>query len=562
MKNFTLILLLLIFSFSQETAAQLCQQATASLDLKSPRVEVRHSASGDLWWDGVSGKFVVEDATLATHPASVAFAASLWLGASDPAGNLKFAGNTYGLITGNTDWSPGPLDNTGLIDSENCLNFDRLWEVKFSDINLFEADYADNGVIDNTIPEAIQMWPGKDNPLLEGILGFELPSGRYLAPFIDRDNDGIYNPQNGDVPDTKGALVANWWIFNDNGNVHSSSGGNPMAVDVSVLSYSFDDNPFGASTVFYEYKISNQSVEPILDLHAGLWLDPDLGCSSDDYVGCLPEENLAFVYNHDVIDGNDGTSCNGVPTFDLGIPLFGIKVLEGTKNEDQEDNGMSSFIYYSIVQDNFPPPMSDPLTALEMNRLLTGFWRDGTPITEGGTGYNPSSSEVTKYAYSDAPNSASGWSMCSTLAPPGDQRIILGSGPTNLNPGESIKFSLAAIVTQKVVHPCPDVTPLVEAARFAQVLYDQLPSSLNSAVPKAEFSISPNPATEFINITTEKDLIKSIELINISGQLLRYWSDINTSNYRLDVNGLGKGMYLVKLKLEDGSLGVKRVVVQ
>ena len=45
-----------------------------------------------------------------------------------------------------------------------------------------------------------------------------------LAPFVDVDNDGNYNPLNGDYPKIKGNQSI-WWVMNDNGN-RKGFGGN------------------------------------------------------------------------------------------------------------------------------------------------------------------------------------------------------------------------------------------------------------------------------------------------------------------------------------------------
>ena len=564
MKLFTSLITFLIFSFIPFIEAQDCQMSTAQADLVTPRVKVRHHASADLWWDGAEGKFLVDDPTLSTNPVSAAFAASFWAGGTDQGNNLKFAGNTYGRSSGKTDWWPGPLSDVGESPAENCMNFDRIWEIKAVDISAFEMDYNDNGVIDNPIHPTLQMWPGKDNPMSLVQNGFELPVGRSLAPFIDRNNDGIYNPADGDFPDVKGANVAHWWIFNDNGNIHTSSNGNEIKMDVGVLAYSFSTDPFDVSTVFYEFLITNKAIEPFVNFHAGLWLDIDLGCYSDDYIGCIPSENLAFAYNQDAVDGTTGTSCNGgVNSFDIGIPLFGIRILEGTKTQEGVDNGMSSFIYYNNQNFSPNPATTDPATSPEMNNYLRGLWRDGTPITIGGDGYDPASTDVTNFAFPDPPNSITGWSMCNPIAESGDRRVVIGSGESDLDPGESTKFAFAAIVTKKVEHPCPDITSLIDAANDAQDIYDMLPSRLNAPISKANFSIQPNPSNDFINIRTQGfDQIHKIELFNISGQLLRSWQVVNSYSYQINVDDFVNGMYLIKVKMKDGSVGVKRVVVE
>ena len=81
------------------------------------------------------------------------------------------------------------------------------------------------------------------------------------------------------------------------------------------------------------------------------------------------------------------------------------------------------------------PGMTDPSTATEFYNYLTGRWRDGTPFTFGGSGYEPGSRRNTNFAFPDAPNNPAGWSMCSANLPCGDRRTIQASGPFQIETG-------------------------------------------------------------------------------------------------------------------------------
>ena len=113
----------------------------------------------------------------------------------------------------------------------------------------------------------------------------------------------------------------------------------------------------------------------------GLWVDFDLGCFSDDYVGCSPDRNTMFAYNQDAVDGNNGAICAGVATFGDDAPVQTVTFLE---SNNFSPNKMDKFIAYNL---NSSPTTSDPQAIIEFYRNLTGFWRDGLPLTEGGYGY-------------------------------------------------------------------------------------------------------------------------------------------------------------------------------
>src|SRR5690606_11330985 len=168
---------------------------------------------------------------------------------------------------------------------------------------------------------------------------------------------------------------------------------------------------------------------------------------------CDTLNNLAFIYNQDSIDG--ASNC-----FDCGpgycdeIPLVGIKILKGVTDNvhiggpgdpiEQVDRGMSSFIYYNNGGVNPPPPpgTEDPTIAPQFYNYLTGTWRSGEKITYGGNGYN-TGGENTNYAFPSPPNDPNGWSMCSENLPNGDRRMVIGSGPFQIDPGGVNHLSFA-----------------------------------------------------------------------------------------------------------------------
>ena len=79
-------------------------------------------------------------------------------------------------------------------------------------------------------------WPGNFNPQISGSISDLDTYDPNLAPYFDRNNDLIYNPLDGDYPwydltseidcrtNRRVTLYGDynmWWVFNDNGNIHS-----------------------------------------------------------------------------------------------------------------------------------------------------------------------------------------------------------------------------------------------------------------------------------------------------------------------------------------------------
>ncbi len=67
-------------------------------------------------------------------------------------------------------------------------------------------------------------------------------------------------------------------------------------------------------------------------------------------------------------------------------------------------------------------------------------------------------------------------------------------------------------------------------------------------------TIYPNPATDFVNIASKED-IKSVEIFNMAGQKI-----ISSSSDKISVSHLTKGIYIVKVTLENGKTETKKLI--
>ncbi|MEI8085751.1 MAG: T9SS type A sorting domain-containing protein [Paludibacter sp.] len=66
----------------------------------------------------------------------------------------------------------------------------------------------------------------------------------------------------------------------------------------------------------------------------------------------------------------------------------------------------------------------------------------------------------------------------------------------------------------------------------------------NNKLISQNFSVYPNPAKSFTTITSSEN-INRIEICDISGRIIQY-TNINSTNYKLDIGQLAKGVYLIK----------------
>ncbi|MEO0338528.1 MAG: hypothetical protein AAF242_04870, partial [Bacteroidota bacterium] len=465
-----------------------CDNAISQTDMDINNVRARLTTGGDVWWDSNDGRYVVPKVPPGQPEVSSIFAGAVWLGGVDPAGNLKVAAQTYGRNTGNFDYWPGPLNpETGTTTQEECAKWDKFFTVTGQEIDQHLRNWEEaklNGTLydPDDIPFGVKGWPARGNEFFFDIHEFELPNTTQgLAGFWDQDGDGLYNPELGDFPviEVRGCLdkpqypdEMTFWIYNDAGNIHAESMGDPIQMEVQVQAFAYATNDEINDMTFQRYKLINRAVESIDSTYFAMWVDPDLGCSTDDYIGCDTSRSLAFVYNEDALDGQTGCSCpGGVNTYCDEIPILGVDYFRGPLDELGNEIGMSSFTYYNNAGIGSPQQgTTDPDNALEYYYYLSGRWKDGSPFTFGDDAYRDGF--PIQYAFTETPDDPTGWSMCTSGLPFGDRRTIQASGPFRLDPGAVNELIIGAVFVADQAYPCPSLTKLLEADDIAQALFD------------------------------------------------------------------------------------------
>ena len=379
------------------------------------------------------------------------------MGGQDAGGNLRLAAQTYGSNNGEFDFYPGPVDPvTGSTTEADCARWDQFFIANQSDIQDFLLDFNDNGQIDNGIPLSIRSWPAQGNPFFEDIQNFPLPD-KTLAPFVDQDGDGNYEPSQGDYPKIKGTHAV-WWVYNDVGNIHTQSNGAALGMEVQAMAYAYaGGNELIRNATFYDFKIIHYGVEPLNNYYTSLWVDPDIGCPTDDYIGCVPASNLAYAYNGSSFD----QSCGETNGYGPDIPILGIKIL---KNTITDDGMMSSFNYYFNSNAVPQPGTSDPEQTIEFYHYMRGLWQDGIPLSQGGNGRSPGSPAY-PFAFDNSMINNFPWTDCFAQGP-GDRRFLMNFGPITLAPGQIQELSFAVITKTDVDYPCPEFDGLVTDADF------------------------------------------------------------------------------------------------
>lgn len=372
------------------------------------------------------------------------FQHALWFGGLDAYDTLHLAAIKYGQI--DRDYWAGPLKTTdATIDLMTTLKYHHIWDLTREEIDHFIAHHSEANY---EMPEDILTWPAHG----------EGDYARNLAPFVDVDGDGRYNPEAGDYPDIKGDQCL-FYIFNDNYDLHSESEGYNIGLEVHAMVYAYDapDDEALNNTVFVNYQFFNRSANNYHDVYLGLWTDWDIGYLLDDYVGCDVQRNSCFAYNGTPIDGNNEPIAYGD-----NPPVQVLTVLAGPYSDAHERLGMSGFIYFN----NYGCDNGDPIIADEYYNYLHGRWKNGQPLWYGGDGCNNSTLDLPcKYMFpgdSDPENIGTNgiqpegygtngvyWTEEQCGNTPGDRRGLASVGPFSFPSGGMQELDYAMITVWK-----------------------------------------------------------------------------------------------------------------
>jgi hypothetical protein len=525
-----------------------CAPAVTLTEFFANNVRTAAETGGNTWYDRPLGNPYYE--VPAEEGNHAIFAGALWMGGRDPGGNLKLAAVRFRQV-GNDYW-PGPLSTDGSASTtpESCLKWDNFYSMSrnmverhryfFTLVNQGLDPFDDPIFADGySIPSQIMNWPAAGDATLG--------QSSTIAPFADlRDPEtqevlttpDLYEPEQGDYPlydleqeiDCRTRLVTDpvplfgdftmFWVFNDNGNIHTESQGQPIGMEIQAQMFGFTTNDEINNMTFCNYVLINRGTLTLNNTYFAQWVDTDLGNFIDDYVGCDVGRGLAYSYNGD--DTDEGSQSG--PGYGSQPPAIGVDFFEGPyqdldgvnnlvgigENEalnglgyldqslppdlqdtivDNERFGMRRFVFHSNVGEGAPAPTTDPTIAIDYYNMMRGIWKDGTPMTVGGRGYNPDipGAVPTDFMFpgtSDPlfwgtggvdPNfpDPQGWTEETANNPPGDRRFLQSAGPFTLSPGQFNNITVGVVYARaQSGGPFASVRALLGADDKAQALFE------------------------------------------------------------------------------------------
>lgn len=464
-----------------------CSSPKASKELWFNNVRTIIYSGGDMWWDlngNNNAYYYIPAVQNRNTGVSSSFAGSIWLGGLDASGQLKVAAMTY--RQNGIDFWPGPLDTTNASTTpEQCSKYDDIFTMTRAEV--------DNFVAGGAVTSNILNWPGNGD--------LSVNQGRRLAPFVDLNGDKIYDPLTGDYPAydvqnkaekdqlgfCKTKLFGDYtlfWVFNDNGGIHTETQGVPIGVEVRAQAFSFKTNDEINNMTFYSYEIFNRSSFQLNSTYFTIWNDADLGYYLDDYVGCDVKRGLGYIYNADAYD-ETASGVNGYLDYPpaLGCDFFKGPLADANDGLDNDQDGvtdeagetiqMSRFTYYNNNIGAFPPQTTNPDIAVHYYNYMTGKWKDGSFFTFGNNAYGGTLPST--FVYDGDPTKGSGWTEKGSGNLPGDRRFLQSAGPFTLKPGavNEITFGMPWAQSPSKGGNIQSLELLFSADDKAQALFDK-----------------------------------------------------------------------------------------
>ena len=384
---------------------------------------------------------------------ATAMMGGLWVGGLDPGGQLRLSAQDYHMVQGSgQDFWPGPLTSgTALTDSATMAAYNQHWRITAAERDAFLADFADNGVVDSPqLYPGVFGWPAFGQDAAGNSLA--------LAPFVDLDGDpSSYDPLAGDYPDLLGTEML-WGVTNDvgaGGARHSTTAPLGLEVHQSVFVFACDSSPL-SQALFVRYEIINRSNQAYDDLYLGMWTDPDIGGAFDDYAGVDTSLALMYAYNGGSPD----------PVYGAQIPAWGVGLLQGplapagdgldNDRDGQVDEAGETWSLTSFAshRNDFSPLLGNPSAAGGYYAYLRGEDLSGTPFVDNysnggpGTGLAADGAGIPlPYLFPGDACAGTGWTASLAGVSSADWRMVGGTGPISLAPGQretlSFQFSVA-----------------------------------------------------------------------------------------------------------------------
>lgn len=490
------------------------------------------------------------------------FAQNLWLAGYDINNDLHTAVQTHRTV-GTADFRPGPISN----DPNATTKYNKVYRVNLQTLTDFK-----NGVTQG-IPQEIADWPAHGNTAMG--------EAADLAPFVDVNSNGIYEPSQGDYPKIKGD-EAIYVIFND---ANGRTSGKPLGVEIHAMYYAYVTGAIEDSIIYMDYKVFNRSGNHYANCYLSSFADFDLGNHMDDLVGTNIHSNSMFAYN---ADGDD----EGPKGFGTNVASCGIRLLQGPPADyfDFFDNdrdgcldgvkdgngicqgedpiaGINELwqLTGTMVYDFQPGPIQgQPTTPQDYYLYMNSMWKDSTNLiietpsgfmnSGNGDGYvSGNIGTITRYIYPGnsydtigayGPGSPLNWFNAPTITM--NKMTVSNSGPFSMDPNESFEIKMAFIWSRDAFSD--SYHAINEKLGDLDETADNKPTrtvGLNSYKVNRHYQLSFSSSSAQWAITNDENKNLSFSLYTTTGQLMKSFDVGSHSKMTIPTQGFAQGVYIL-----------------
>ena len=399
-------------------------------------------------------------------------------------------------------------------------------------------------------PPSILTWPGKGNTYAAGNAGALLTVSTDMAPFVDLNGDGIYEPLDGEYPNVKGDQAL-WWVFSDNGPSHGQTNGKPFGMELHAMAYAYNRGTLIDNVIYFDYTIFNRSANTYTNTRLGLFDDIDLGWYGDDYIGFDSSHRMGIQYNGFPDDGAGA----GLPasTYGTRIPIVGMSMIVLPGDTGAAHVPAGSFIYFNNDASIIGNPATDTQFYYYLNARMTNgqhfkndFQGPGIPCLGTGTGPD------CNYVYTGDPSNSAQWSECGCQNTPGDRRFLISSNDMTLSPGGSQHIVMAFVTTNPdTLNASPgasfDSLKIIADTAWADFYNPPAVLEVNDPLPVGSVSIYPNPVHDVLYINTSGNLVgnEQVYIYNTLGQKMNVPITPNGTGDIVDVSSLPTAIYYI-----------------
>jgi hypothetical protein len=292
------------------------------------------------------------------------------------------------------------------------------------------------------------------------------------------------------------------------------------------------------NTVFLSQKVFNLSQNTYDNVRIGKFTDIEL----TPYYGYGTDSlrNLVYCYLKEQGDG-----------YSPGYPSQGMVLLNHPTG--------SSVLYNLESSGAFD---GDPRGSTQYYNYLQGLWKDGSPITYGGTGFGGTA--VTNMMFTGYPEADSGWVQPNSER----RRSVISTGNTTLSPGDFVCFDLAfpyAWVPGNYSY----TAPLGHLRRFTDRIQEFYNSqnyacevqtvdipTLTSVETPVQVYPNPNNGTFTVSLPNDFHANFEIEIYNTLGQKIFHREKLKALEQVEVKNFSGLGFYVIKRNKREISRGM------